>query len=333
MDSKKIDLINIGLIILSLVIAIKLPFKLFLFVYAILGPLHYLTEINWLDKKNYFMTAKRNWVLPFIFFALVISAKPLFDLFTLNNGAPNNFINFLLQQANTMVLAAFVFAISLLFLKKSFHVLFGLIGSVLLAYTLNHYVSEAVIFAGIFLPTIIHIYVFTLLFILYGAIRGKSKFGIYNAIVLLTVPFIIYFISIDPNNYSLAPKTSTSYMDSTIGNVAAMIGKFLGGVENGKFYALSEVAIKIQIFIAFAYTYHYLNWFSKTSVIGWKNSLTKKRSIIILGIWLVSVGLYLYDFKTGFTALFLLSFLHVTMEFPLNAVTIKGLLNPKKLRG
>ena len=120
MDSKKIDILNIGLIILSLAIAIKIPFKLFLIVYAVLGPLHYLTEINWLDKKNYFMAAKKNWVIPFIFFALVISAKPLFDLFTNYKGASSNFINFLLAQANTMVLSAFIFAISLLFFKKLF---------------------------------------------------------------------------------------------------------------------------------------------------------------------------------------------------------------------
>ena len=44
--TKKIDLLNIGLIALSLIIAIMLPFRLFSFSYAILGPLHYLTEIN-----------------------------------------------------------------------------------------------------------------------------------------------------------------------------------------------------------------------------------------------------------------------------------------------
>ena len=192
--------------------------------------------------------------------------------------------------------------------------------------------TEAVLFAGIFLPTIIHIYIFTLLFILYGAMRGKSKFGIYNAIVLMTIPFIIAFMSINTADYSIPQDTLTPYKDSTIGNVAGMMGKYFGAVTNGRFHALSEIGIKIQIFIAFAYTYHYLNWFSKTSVIGWKNSLNKKSTLIILTIWLASMALYFYDYKMGFTALFLLSFLHVTMEFPLNATTIKGLFKMRKLK-
>lgn len=60
--TKKIDLLNIGLIALSLIIAIMLPFRLFLFSYAILGPLHYLTEINWLKDKNYFLSQSSPWV-------------------------------------------------------------------------------------------------------------------------------------------------------------------------------------------------------------------------------------------------------------------------------
>ena len=54
MNAKKIDILNVALVIMSLFIAIKLPFELFLFSYAFLGPLHYLTEINWLHKKKYF---------------------------------------------------------------------------------------------------------------------------------------------------------------------------------------------------------------------------------------------------------------------------------------
>ena len=76
-------------------------------------------------------------------------------------------------------------------------------------------------------------------------------------------------------------------------------------------------------FIAFVYTYHYLNWFSKTSVIGWKEALNRRSTLLILIIWLGSIGVYLYDYQTGLTALFFLSFLHVLLEFPLNVITIR----------
>src|SRR3954466_15497282 len=60
----KINLVNIGLMILSTIAAFIMPFEVFLFVYAFLGPLHYLTEISWLHDRNYFMRGKHGqWVL------------------------------------------------------------------------------------------------------------------------------------------------------------------------------------------------------------------------------------------------------------------------------
>jgi hypothetical protein len=77
-------------------------------------------------------------------------------------------------------------------------------------------------------------------------------------------------------------------------------------------------------FIAFAYTYHYLNWFSKTKVIGW-HDIPKSRAILILVLWIVSVALYLIDYSLGFKWLFLLSFMHVMVEFPLNYISFVGI--------
>ena len=64
MESRKVDLLNIGLILLSLLAAFWMPFGVFLFSYAILGPLHYMTEINWLDERSYFSKSKYTpWLL------------------------------------------------------------------------------------------------------------------------------------------------------------------------------------------------------------------------------------------------------------------------------
>ncbi|UPT68252.1 MAG: hypothetical protein M0D57_06295 [Sphingobacteriales bacterium JAD_PAG50586_3] len=68
-----IDYANIGLMILSCIIAFFIPFELFLFSYAILGPLHYLTEIGWLHQRQYFTKGKYDFLL-LIFFGLLLFA-------------------------------------------------------------------------------------------------------------------------------------------------------------------------------------------------------------------------------------------------------------------
>lgn len=59
-----INYANIGLMLLSCAAAYVVPFELFLFSYAVLGPLHYLTEISWLNDRGYFVKpgdARRAW--------------------------------------------------------------------------------------------------------------------------------------------------------------------------------------------------------------------------------------------------------------------------------
>src|SRR6188768_1374148 len=52
--AERLDAVNIGLMLVACVVAVIIPLELFLFSYAILGPLHYLTEISWLHDRNYF---------------------------------------------------------------------------------------------------------------------------------------------------------------------------------------------------------------------------------------------------------------------------------------
>lgn len=183
---------------------------------------------------------------------------------------------------------------------------------------------------GLFLPTIVHVYLFTLLFMLYGNMKSKSGFGFLGSALLLLVPFFIIFMNIDVTSYMVSQRTATIYDASKFLNLNYIMTGLFDGYKDGKFYVLSPVGIKVQIFIAFAYTYHYLNWFSKTSIIGWKKSLTKRKSLYILLIWASAVGIYLYDFYTGLIALYFLSVLHVLFEFPLNAITIKSLFRFKR---
>jgi len=334
MNTKKIDLINIGLIFISLIIAIVLPFKLFLFSYAVLGPLHYLTEINWLKEKKFFIKSKNIWIISFIGFAFLMSIYPIIKFLDLGlNKSLANLVQLIGSQANALLLMSFLFAVGLLFFKKTKHILLALLIVILTVFLLTTYIPSTLLFVGLFLPTLIHVYIFTLLFIFYGAIKSKSKHGIFLGFILMTIPLIISYIPLNPVSYKPSQETIDTFLSSNMQYVSSKVAKILGGFQGGKFYLLSEIGVRIQIFIAFAYTYHYLNWFSKTSIIGWKKALTKRKIILISFIWIFSIVLYIYNYKTGLIALLFLSLLHVFLEFPLNILSIKELLLLKKNKG
>ena len=46
-----------------MIAAFVMPFEVFLFAYAFLGPLHYLTEISWLHDRKYFSTGKYDFIV------------------------------------------------------------------------------------------------------------------------------------------------------------------------------------------------------------------------------------------------------------------------------
>src|SRR5690606_15429220 len=73
-------------------------------------------------------------------------------------------------------------------------------------------------------------------------------------------------------------------------------------------------------FIAFAYTYHYLNWFIKVRIIGWHRAAGKRLPLLLV-IDACSVLAYALDYRLGLMLLLFLSFLHVLLEFPLNLRT------------
>jgi len=334
MKSKTIDYINIWLLIISFVIAIYMPFELFLFSYAILGPLHYLTEINWLDDKKYFIKSKSHGYKVFIILAIIISVYPFITYLELSfTGNLKGIIDFISSQKNTILLSGFIFSVCLIYFTKMKQLLLAFIFSILFSVVCNLYVPKILLVVGVFLPTLIHVYIFTLLFMVYGQLKLKSKPGIISIGLLIVAPLIIAFLDIKPAAYLISDFTKNTYTGSGFLSVNTSIARIFGGVDKESFNLLSPIAVKIQIFIAFAYTYHYLNWFSKTSIIGWENSLTSIRMKYIIVLWLCSVGLYLYDYVTGLTALFFLSLFHVVLEFPLNVTTIKeiGLASLKKL--
>lgn len=326
MIAKKIDILNIFLIIISLIIAIVFPFKLFLFSYAFLGPLHYLTEINWLNKQGYFITSKNKiWKLFYLSLCLIITILGLTKLlFTISEES----LFFFIKDVNFLLITLLFFSVSFILFKKPFYIIISLFFSILLSVLIKTYLNTTIAFLGLFIPTLIHVFIFTLFFMIYGAIKSKSKLGFFCSSLLILVIMYITVMDITPNDYELTEYIDNIFIITSMPKIINFATNIFGG-ENLEycFNDLTIIGIKTQIFIAFAYTYHYLNWFSKTSIIGWKKALSKKTFIIILYIWIVSIVIYLKDYETGYAVLFILSYIHVLLEFPLNILTIKEVLS------
>ncbi|MFN7910850.1 MAG: hypothetical protein ACK5QC_03435 [Bacteroidota bacterium] len=309
MNSERIHHVNTGLIILSCVVSFFIPFELFLFSYAVLGPLHYLTEIGWLHKKNYFTKGKNDFL--FLVVASVI-------LVWWNFYTPKNY--YLLAHLTVLsVLASIVFV----FMKDWLYRIVVIILSMIMMKFIKN-TDSYFTWIAIFLPTIIHVFIFTWVFMLYGVLKEKSKAGIISVITLFVCAAAIFMIQPQNLFYEVSQYTKTSYKNFSMLNMELVDLFGLQKLETVSEIFTTNAGFVIMRFIAFAYTYHYLNWFSKTSVIKW-HQVPRKTLLITLTVWLASVGFYLYDYSLGLNVLFFLSFLHVFLEFPLNVVSFTGI--------
>jgi hypothetical protein len=339
MNTNQINYLNIGLMILSCIVAFIMPFELFLFSYAILGPLHYLTEISWLHKRQYFSPGKRDYIILGAL-AMLISIPNMFPHFydmlgpKDTEGKPihtEEMVNFVTTMGHAMPFFAFVaFAGSALMImaKDTRKRIIGFILIIVVGY-MFHTERIAYFALVVFLPTLVHVFIFTGAFILLGALKSKSLSGILSLVV---------FIACGASLFILFPHTITApgtyaakvYDNSFIVYNQQIFDALLHRTANRDTIYSSTVGVMIARFIGFAYTYHYLNWFSKTSVIKWH--LVKRKSLLIIfGIWALSVILYLTDYRTGIMALYFLSYLHVIFEFPLNFHSFKDI--GKEVRG
>lgn len=328
-QTSKIDIVNIGLILLSLALALYVPFALFLFAYAVLGPLHYLTEINWLNKKDYFISVDRKLIIiPIILGGLltIINVIAFYknEISLIREWSQTASYQQVLMYTNNIVFIAFLFSVALAIFKDNRKALYTLPVLIILSVLCMKNDSTKILF-GVFLPTIIHVYFFTGLFMLYGALKSGSKWGLVSFFLLMSV-MLILVLDIPLPELTYNSEDLALYSTSNFHYVNYYIAEMFEDYNDGNPFALvSELGMRIQVFIAFAYTYHYLNWFTKTSVIKWH--VMKTRSfVIILLLWVGSVVLYYVDYKMGLAALLYLSFLHVFLEFPLNYVSIKGIV-------
>lgn len=268
-------------------LAFFIPFELVLLSYAILGPLHYLTEISWLNTRQFFTLKKYDYLLiTGVVLACVVLKLPTANLVYYSFG-----LSFILLTVH----------------KTLYRVLAFLLVIAMGYFMLTNNLLRTVF--GLYIPTLIHVYIFTGAFLLLGALRDKGFSGYAAFAVFLICPLLLSLLFTDvhhqPTQWAAdGYKYFANINTTTLRN------------QNINVYANSTSIILTRI-IAFAYTYHYINWFSKTKVINW-HRVSKITATMIIVVWIASVALYFYNYRLGIKWLFMLSLAHVIMEFPLN---------------
>jgi hypothetical protein len=206
---------------------------------VLLGPAHYLTKISWLHDRNYFLP-HRGVALALIVVALAVSFVESAFWF------------------GVVVWTAFIFCALLAGARTAPQgMVLLLVAAAATIFLASHGPGFAIV--GVLLPTLIHVSLFTLVFMVLGAARSRSpaQFGLVAAYLVA----IVLIMAIPPSTATAIPPLAKLAQES-FGNVPQALGRALGMPDLKLDALLTEL-------LSFVYTYHYLNWFIKAEVIRW----------------------------------------------------------------
>ena len=328
---KRVDIANVFLVLVALAVAVYYPYRGFLVAYAVLGPLHYLTELNWLHNRDYFIKDRR-WVWIALGAALALGlpklAMPASPVAQYLPDALTDALIAFNRYTDAFLLIGLIMALTFVFTQNRY-LRWGMLALAIVGGILLNQKEYYVLVIGFLLPTLIHVYLFTLLFMYFGARKSGSRWGFVALAMTLAVPIFVALFDPQQMLYLFPEETQAAIAENQFHVTNAFLGKVLGLTSGENFEWYGRLFLRLQIFITFAYVYHYLNWFSKTSIIGWHKNLNLRRTIGLVAIWLGVVALFAYDYKVGVLVGLSLSFMHVLGEFPLNVVTIRNLFGGK----
>ncbi|MBV8850773.1 MAG: hypothetical protein JOZ16_14450 [Methylobacteriaceae bacterium] len=280
------------LMLAALALTYVVPFELLLLAYVVLGPAHYATEISWLHDRKYF--------LPQSYIAIGLALTAIVAAM-IDNAAWFGFVMW----------AAFVICALLSTASVGQSIVLVIVA---LGATAALMQGSSIAVLGILLPTLIHVSLFTLVFMALGAVRSGDKFQ--WCLVALYIAAIVGILVMPPTAATLIPSFEKAGHDY-FANVAPALGR-LFGIPN------LQLDTRLTSLLAFVYTYHYLNWFIKAEIIHW-NKMTTQRLALVAAASGVSTALYFYDYAFGFTLLLAFSLAHVVLEFPLNSMALRQL--------
>jgi len=308
MSVDRINYLNIGLMLGSLALAFAAPFEVFLFSYALLAPLHYFTEIAWLHQRQYFSPGRYDFIwLGFLAACMFLTQFIVTDL------------DFLTAS---LVALAFFLPLTFLLVKKRVYRFISIFLILLGVVLLSDFRWYFVLFA-VFMTTIIHTFVFTGLFILHGALKKATVTGLASLVVYILCVAACFLIVPTTGVPELSRFFQEAYSGFWVMNSELMrlLSYPFQGVDD--LYD-SAGALMVMRFVTFVYLYHYMNWFSKTSLIGWHRS-SKASLVVVFLTWALCLSMFLYDYRLGIMVIYFFSMLHVFLEFPLNHQTMLGI--------
>lgn len=310
-----VNWLNIGLMAGSCGAAIAAPFQVFLFAYTVLGPLHYLTEISWLHDRNYFTKRQqaRRWWLALVYFTILVIAFAY-----LANDPMQRTVSPLFQIG--LIYLVFASAAAALYVRDWLNAV-GLLTILALGLAFFRGFATYALAANL-LVTIVHVFIFTGAFILYGAIKSKSRVAVLSLLVFVVCAMAAATVA--------APFRAPGERVRQLYAGFEYLNRALLQLSGRPPQVYEAMGIGVMRLIAFAYLYHYLNWFSKTSIIKW-HEVTRLRAAAILGCWAAGLGIYLLNYRLGFGIFYIMSMLHVFLEFPLNHQTLLDI--GRSLRG
>ncbi|SIO23313.1 hypothetical protein SAMN05443247_02992 [Bradyrhizobium erythrophlei] len=288
------DAIHLGLMLLAFAAAYLVPFELLLLAYVVLGPAHYFTEISWLHDRSYFLPYRGIAVA----LAIVAAGAALID-----DASWFGFAMWAALVVCAMLAAATSAAEGTLILMTAI---------ALSAIMVSSGSSLAVL--GILIPTLIHVSLFTLVFMTLGAWRSRSRT---QAALVVVYLIAIAVILLAPPTAEIRIASFAQAARDYFGNVGPALSRLFGipGVR---------LDTRLTSLLAFVYTYHYLNWFIKADVIRWTD-ISRARLALVVAASAGSTALYFYDYAFGFTFLLALSLFHILLEFPLDSLALRQL--------
>jgi hypothetical protein len=279
--------------------AYALPYDGVWISFTVLGLAHFLTQISWLHDRSYFFRDKNPRKI-FVGSAMAAALLVVLTLFI----APKD-----LRLASISFAYMFLFILPL-FLRGS-HAAGKAFAAAALMGACVYFFLPAFSMIGVFLPTVGHVGFFTLCFLLQGALRRGGKAGVVSALFWIGAVLTIF----------LFPPAAKALSNPW----ARPPREFWESLATATSSGFSSSLTAAYSFLTFCYTYHFLNWFTKTEILKW-HLISPQRGLWILIIYAGGIVLCFQNYFLGYMLLLLpLSVLHVMLEFPLDVQVISGL--------
>lgn len=296
---------DLAALAVSGVAAAVAPLQVFLISFAVLGPLHYLTEIAWLRKKQFYL---KNSQVPGWGYVLAAMTAVVLTL-----------ASELLKHDIWFWTVGAMLLISLTVLVRN---RYAMIAVAVAALVTAAFLRTWVFFIAAMVPTLVHVFFFTWAFMVSGVLRERQRTLAkwVNPALMAVIPLLLMFL---PIHY---PRIGGLWLKAESMTFVSIHAKLAGDLHHslvlkGTLLDDPVVAGLIRVF-AFAYLFHYLNWFAKTELLEW-HKISRRGWAVIGVIYAGCLASFRVSFRFGFLVLAFPGLLHVVLEFPLNWQTLR----------